>query len=168
MLREGIFDHHRLEVLLATAAGGTPIAQTVLGPVPEGYAWYLEQVAYTIVGNNHTAALDVAVTPDGGTLPAQATWDHQGLVWTLAAAVRGSMQPGIAVYVAPGHFAHFYASGGTLAASDVLSVTCQVAAHQLDPHYLMTPEDRRAIAASHEHQVAHEVAEVATAARRAV
>jgi hypothetical protein len=153
-MREGLFDHHRLENLALVAAGGTPIAQAVLGPVPEGYAWYLEQAAYTVVGNSHTAAIDLAVTPDGGALPAQATWDHQGLVWTTAAAVRGSMQTGLAIYLGPGHFLHVYLSGGTLAAGDAATVTLQVAVHQLDPHFLMSPDDTVQVKEAHERMAA--------------
>lgn len=168
MLRQGLFDHHRLEPLALVAAGATPTAQGVLGPVPEGYAWYLEQVAYTVAGNSHTAAMDLAVAVDGGPLPAQASWDHAGLVWTTAAAVRASMNPGLAIFVPPGHFVHAYLSGGTLAAGDTAVVTFQVAVHQLDPRFVMSPEDARAVAESHERLPVHEVAEVATAGRRAV
>ena len=169
MFRQGLFDHHRLDTLAMLAAGGTPVAQKVLGPVPEGYCWYVEVIGFSVVGNSHTALLDVAVTPDGGDLPAQATWDHQGLVWTVpTAAVRASENAGHAIYVAPGHFIHAYASGGTLAANDPVAVTFQIAVHQLDPQFLMSPEDRAAVRQAHERLAEHQVAEVATAHRRAV
>lgn len=167
MFREGLFDHHRLDSTLIPANASAVAQRAVPGP-GEGYCWYLEVISFTVVGNSHTAAFDVAITPDQGDLPAQATWDHQGLVWTLAAAVRGSENAGSPIYVPPSHFVHFYAAGGTLASGDVVGVTYQAAVHQLDPAYLTTPEDRAAIRASHEHLAKHQVAEVATAGRRAV
>jgi hypothetical protein len=167
MHREGLFDSHRLDSLLMTADASNTAQKVLVGP-GEGYCWYLEVISFTVVGNSHTAAFDVAVTPDNGALPAQATWDHQGLVWTLAAAVRGSENAGSAIFVPPSHFVHFYAAGGTLAQGDVVSVTTQVAVHQLDPHFLTSPEDRAAIRAAHERLAEHQVAEVAIAGRRAV
>lgn len=166
-MRQGLFDHHRLDTLALVAAGGTPVAQKVLVGPSEGYCWYLEVLAFSVVGNSHTAAMDVAVTPDNGDLPAQAAWDHAGLVWTLAAAVRGSENAGSPIYVPPSHFVHFYASGGTLAAGDVVTVTAQAAVHQLDPQYLMSPEDRKQVLAAHE-KLGAELTHVATAGRRAV
>lgn len=168
MFREGVFKSHRQELLLTTAAGGTPTAQGVIGPVPEGFCWYLEVVAFTVIGNSHTASFDLAVTPDNGSLPAQASWDHQGLVWTLGAAVRGSENAGHAIYVPPSHFVHAYFSGGTLAAADVCSATFQVAVHELNPRWLQSKEEVERELASHERYPAHEVAEVATAGKRAV
>ena len=168
MLREGLFDHHRLDSVSMTAAGGTPTAQAILGMAPEGYAWYVENFAYSVVGNSHTALMDVAATIDNGTLPAQATWDHQGLLDTFAAGVRGSQNNGSAWYVPPGHFLRAYASGGTLAAGDVVVVTFQIAVHQLNPRAFMSPEDQAQVRAAHERAPEHLFAESAVAARRAV
>lgn len=167
MLREGMFDHHRLDAVSAVAAGGTPLAQLSLGPVPQGYVWYIENIAFSVLGNAHTAAVDVAITPDDVVLPAQASWDHAGLVWTLAAAIRGSVQPGLPFYAQAGHFVHLVAAGGTLAAADVVVATFQVAVHQLNPAAFMSPEDRQAVRAAHEHPNSGLV-ESAVAGRRAV
>lgn len=167
-MREGLFDHHRLDTISLLAGAGNT-AQRNLGPAPEGYCWYLEQIGFCVVGASHTAILDVAVLPDQGDLPTQALWDHQGLVWRSgAAAVAGSLNPGLAIYVPPSHFVHAYLSGGTLASGDAATVTFQLAVHQLDPHYLMSPEDRDAVRAAHQRLAEHQVAEVATAGRRAV
>lgn len=168
MLRQGLFDHHRLDSVSMTAAGGTPTAQATLGMVPEGYAWYIENFAFSVVGNSHTAAIDVAATVDNGPLPAQALWDHQGLLDTFTAAVRGSQNNASAWYVPPAHFLRAYASGGTLAAGDVVVVTFQVAVHQLNPRAFMSPEDRAQVMAAHEREPEHLFADSATAARRAV
>lgn len=169
MHREGVFRNHRLDSLALVAAGGTPVAQGVLGPVSEGYCWYIEVIAFTVVGNAHTALIDVAVTPDSGPLPAQATWDHQGLVWTTtAAAIRNSENAGHAIYVAPGHFVHAVLAGGTLAAGDAATVTFQIAVHELNPRFLMTREEEELVREAHERLPQHVVAEVATAGRRAV
>lgn len=173
MHREGVFTHHRLDTLPGLAAGGTPTAQVVLGPVPEGFCWYIEGIGFAVVGNSHTAAVDVAVTPDGGTLPAQASWDHAGLVWkfdsgTAIAAIAGSSKMLTPIYMGPGHFAHAYFSGGTLAAGDAVTVTFQVAVHELNPRFVLSPEEIEQVARSHERYPAHEIAEVATAGERAV
>lgn len=169
-MREGLFDHHRRDSISMLAAGGTPVAQKILGPCPEGYCWYLESVAFSVVGAAHNALFDLAVTPDGGDLPPQASWDHQGLAWTVQTAViAASMNNTAAVFVPPAHFAHAYASAGSLAAGDVVTVTYQVAVHQLDPaHLFMSPEDRQAVREAHERLAEHQVAESAVAGRRAV
>lgn len=167
MLREGLFDHHRLDPRLMTAAGGTPTAQDALGPVPEGYAWYIENIAWSVVGNSHNALLDFAVTVDNGQLPTQALWDHAGLIATFtSAAIRGALQPGLPFYVPPNHFIRAYAAGGSLAAGDVVAVTYQIAVHQLNPRQMMSPDDIAQARAAHQHPTA-EVSETAVAGRRA-
>jgi hypothetical protein len=157
-MREGLFDHHRRDSqqALAAAVGGQPNAQGVLGPVPEGYAWYVENFAYTVVGANHTALIDVAVLRDDGPLPAQATWDHQGLVWTgpAAAQIKGSTNNGVAWYAPAGTFLKWSAAPGTLANGDVVVVTYQIAVHQLDPHFLMSPDDALQVKSAHERMAA--------------
>lgn len=169
MFRDGVFRGHRQENLVAVAAGGTPTAQAVLGPVPEGYAWYLEVITFAVIGNSHTAVFDLAVTPDNGSLPAQATWDHQGAVLTVTpAAVRGTSPNAVPIYVPPAHYVHAYFSGGTLAAGDVATVALQIATHELNPLFLQSREEIERELASHERRPAHEVVEVATASRRAV
>ncbi len=168
-MREGLFDHHRLDTFAMVAAGGTPVAQKAwVGPA-EGYCWYIEVAAFCVVGNSHNALFDLAVTPDQGDLPTQALWDHQGLAWTVrTATIAASRDNAAAIYVPPSHFIRAYASGGSLAAADAVTVTLQVAVHQLDPQYMMSPEDRSAVRAAHERLAEHQVAEVATAGRRAV
>jgi hypothetical protein len=151
MFREGIFDHHRRDVIALLAAGGTPTAVSVLGPCPEGYAWYVENAAYNITGNNHTAQLDVAVLADNGALPAQATWDHAGMVWTNVAAIRGSVAPGVAWYCPAAHWLVAYAYGGSLAATDTGTVTFQIAVHELDVRLgIMSRQDEDQVRAAHE------------------
>jgi hypothetical protein len=153
MFREGIFDHHRRDVIALLAAGGTPTAVATLGPCPEGYSWYVENAAYNVNGNAHTAQVDIAVLADNGILPAQATWDHAGMVWTNAAAVRASIAPGVAWYCPANHWLVAYAYGGSLAAADTGTVTFQIAVHELDVRLgLMDPQDARQVRAAHEHE----------------
>ena len=154
-MREGLFDHHRRDFLTISVPASV-LGQAALGPVPEGYAWYVENFAYTVLGNSHTALVDVAITPDGGNLPAQATWDHQGLVWTNpgAAAIRASANNGVAWYAPPGSFIHVVGANGTLASGDVIVAQFQVAVHQLDPHYLMAPDDATQVKAARERMAA--------------
>jgi hypothetical protein len=170
MHREGVFVRHRLDTLALLAAGGTPLAQGVIGPVPEGYCWYIEAIGFSVVGNSHTAVPLVAVTPDGGPLPAAASWDGQGLVWTPSgvAAVRGSENAGHALYVGPGRFAHAVLLPGTLAAGDAATFTFQVAVHELNPRFLMSREEADLVREAHERLPEHPVAEVATAGERAI
>jgi hypothetical protein len=153
MYREGIFEGHRLDTVLVTY-GAANVAQGQLGPVPQGYAWYVENFAHAILGNSHTCALEVAITPDDTTLAVNASWDSAGLVWVSGSGaspvVRNSIQPGIAWRIGPGHWLHWQAHAGTGVQGDVLSATAQVAVHVLDPQYLMTPEDAREVMAAHE------------------
>lgn len=167
-MRQGLFDHHRLDTILIScnAAG---VAQKAYGPASEGYCWYLELVTFSVIGNSHTTICDVAVTPDNGDLPAQSTWDHDGLIWTQAAAVIAasqSFEP--AVFVDQSHFLHAYGFGGTMVSGDVLQATFQVAVHQLDPQHWMSPEDRNQVREAHERLAEHQVAASAVSGRRAV
>lgn len=151
-MREGLFEHHRLDpvTLVAATLGAGPVAQGILGPVPQGYTWYIESVAFSVAGANHTAEYNMAVTVDDPPLPASAVWDRAGLELVIPAAIRGSSPPGIAWYAQAGHFIRHYLSGGTLAAGDVVTVTTQIAVHQLDPHFLMSPEDAAQVKSAHE------------------
>jgi hypothetical protein len=164
--------HHRYrDSFQMVAAGGTPVAQKAYGPVPQGYEWYVEIVAYSVTGNSHTAAFDLAVGPDNGDLPAQATWDHAGMVWTSPALVRNSENTGPPFFMDVGEFIHAYASGGTLAAADVVVVTYQIAVYEKEPLWgLLTPEERAELAADRERlrETAPIVAESAVAGERAV
>ena len=168
MLREGLFSHHRRD-FLSLAASGTPVtAQGSIGPVPEGYAWYIEAWAYTVLGTSHTALLALAVTPDNGTIPPPTTWDYAGVIsGSASAAFFATLIPGNPIYVPPAHFIRPYLWGGTLAAADVVNFNLQASVHQLDPPVLMSPEDRRQAAASHQH-LDSGLVETAVAARRAV
>jgi hypothetical protein len=152
-MREGLFDHHRLDPLtmVAAAVGGAPVAQAFIGPVPQGYAWYVENIGFAVAGDTHTAELDVAVLVDDGASLGTAAWDRAGMVaGSFTAAKRGTIQPGIAIYVPAGHVVRFYAVPGTLANGDAVTVTCQSAVHQLDPHFIMSPDDALQVKSAHE------------------
>lgn len=169
MHREGIFEKHRLDTLYSSFVAGN-VAQLQFGPVPQGYAWYVENFAFVVLGNSHTTIAEVAITPDDTQLPAEASWDNDGLVWGspgVTAARFATVQPGVAWYMGPGHWLHLSAHGGTAVAGDVLSATAQIAVHQLDPDFIMSPEDAKQLRAAHEH-LAAELAHSAVAERRAV
>lgn len=167
MLRRGLYDHTRRDPFQGVA-DATPQVIAALGlPVPEGYVWYLENLAWSVLGNSHTAVVDFAVLADNGKLPAQAAWDHAGLVDTFGAAIRGARNYASALEIPSGHYLVAYGSGGTLAQGDALVVTAQLAVHQLDPHLLMSSQDREAVRAAHEHAQTGLV-ETAVAGRRAV
>lgn len=154
-MREGLFDHHRLDSIQLAFNASNVVPGVACHPVvPQGYAWYIENLAYAVLGNSHTTVVEFAVTPDDTALPAESTWDNAGLIWTngtgAAALVRGSVQPGCPWYVGPGHALHVQAHAGTAVSGDVLAVTFQVAVHQLDPHYIMSPDDALQVKAAHE------------------
>lgn len=171
MFRDGLFDHHRRDAVavVAAAAGGQPLGQGLIGPVPMGYAWYVEFATFLVVGNSHTAIAVLAVTPDNGALPSLAGWDGYGASsFSGAAAVSGAIPLALPLYVPEGHWLRAILIPGTLANGDAATVTLQTAVHQLDPMLgLMSAEDRLELYASHE-RVGADVAETATAGRRAV
>lgn len=155
-MREGLFVNHRHDLIpmVAAAVGGAPIAQGILPPIPQGYCWYLESIGWAVGGNSHTAELNVAVVADDGPLPGIAAWDRAGLVALGAAATRGVLAPSLAIYAGPGQVPHFYLAPGTLANGDSAVVSVQSAVHQLDPHFLMSPEDTAQVKAAHERMAA--------------
>ena len=170
-----IYHHRFIDSILLPAADATPAAQKAYGPCPQEYEWYLENIAYSVIGNTHTANLDLAVTPDGGSLPAQATWDHQGLVWTNAvtgaANIRQSYNVSGAIYVPSGWFLHAFASagGGSFAQGDVVSVTFQWRVEEKEALLgLLSPQERAQLAAEHEARGMGEVTHTAVAEERAV
>lgn len=171
MYREGLFEHHRRDALaiVAAAAGGQPLGQGVLGPCPEGYAWYVELAAFQVVGAAHNAIVALVVTPDNGPLPSFAGWDGYGLqAVSGAAASFGSFPLQLPLYVPPGNFLRAIVQGGTLANGDAVTVSVQTAVHQLDLGLgLMSPEDRAQVLAAHEH-VGAPLAQTAVAENRAV
>lgn len=157
MHREGIFEKHRLDsiTLVSAAIGGLQQAEGHIGPVPQGYAWYVENFAWLVRGNSHNAQVVVAVTPDDTTLGGSgglATWDGMGMVVSpVAAATGGGVVPGAAFYMGPGHSLHVLAFGGSLAGGDVIVPTAQIAVHQLDPSWMMSREDARQVLEAREH-----------------
>src|SRR5215469_4969627 len=152
MLREGLFDHHRRDSipLLVAAAGGQPLAQALYGPVPEGYAWYIELAGFLVVGNSHTAAAILAASPDNTNVPSLAAWDGAGLQAQVPAATSGAWSLPLPMYLGPGHWARVLLAGGTLANGDAATATFQTAVHQLDPRYMMSPEDTAQVKRAHE------------------
>lgn len=156
MHREGIFEKHRLDSITLTSAaiGGLQQAEGHVGPVPQGYAWYVENFDWLVRGNSHNAQVVAAVTPDDTTLGGTAgfaVWDGMGMVVApAAAAIGGSSVPAAAFYMGPGHSFHVLAFGGSLAAGDVIVPTLQIAVHQLDPAFIMSPEDAQQVKERHE------------------
>lgn len=176
MHREGVFEHHRVDsvTMVMASLAGLVQGQAFLGPVPQGYAWYVENFASLVKGNSHTANCWFAATVDdgplGGPQSGLAAWDGQGLLVPLSAGIANwwSGEPG---YVGPGHVLHVLASaaqGGTVVAGDIVTATVQIAVHQLDPLIFMSPEDQQqAHQAVHGRVGPNEDADVATAGRRA-
>src|SRR6185437_6037592 len=129
--------------------------------------WYLEDYGFGLVGGAHTAEVILALSPDNGNLPSIAAWDAWGIFEDTPAASRGSRNFAAAIKIPEGSYVRALATGGTLAAADVVTVTFQLAVHQLNPSFLMSEEDRRQVLAAHERTGAP-LAETATAQRRAV
>ena len=168
MLREGLFEHHRRDSVAVVAAGGTPLAQGFYGPVPEGYAWYVELAAFGVLGNSHTAIAALAVSPDNAALGSIAGWDFAGLQAEVApAVVSGQFPLALPLYVPANHWVRLLAFGGSLAAADLVNFSFQTAVHQLNPRLMMSPDDMAQVKAAHE-RVAAGLSETAVAGRRAV
>ncbi len=147
----GTFHHYERPSVSAVADAGA-VAQKAIGPVPEGFVWYVEIVGYVVIGNSHTAVIAAAISPDNGPLPAQATWDGAGMVWTtLTAAIRNSENTGPPFFLDSGEYLRAILSGGTLAQGDVVTVTYQIRVNEKEPVWgLLTPEERAELAAAHE------------------
>lgn len=156
MLREGFFEKHRLDsiTLVSAAISALQQAEGHIGPVPQGYAWYVENFDWLVRGNSHNAQVVAAITTDDTTLGGVggfATWDGMGMVVApVAAAIGGSSVPAAAFYMGPGHSFHVLAFGGSLAAGDVIVPTLQIAVHQLNPHFIQSPDDQVQVQRAHE------------------
>lgn len=175
MPEQTILHHRFIDAIALPAADATPAAQKAYGPCPQDYEWYIENVAYAVIGNSHTANLDLAITPDGGNLPAMASWDHQGLVWTSpvagAAQVKDAYNVSGPWYVPSGWFIHAVASagGGTFAQNDVIVVTFQIRVEEkIALMGLLSKEERAELAAEHQSRGMGEVTLTAVAEERAV
>ena len=173
-MREGLFDHHRVDSVTITVqnVGGLVQGEKILGPVPEGYAWYVENLAHVVKGNNRSAVVWWVVTVDDGALGGPAglvNFDGQGQAAAVG-GLAGNYFCAAPIYVGPGHVLHALASaaqGSSVQAGDQVTATAQIAVHQLDPQWMMSPEDRRQVLESHQRRGA-ELAQVAVAERRAV
>lgn len=163
-MREGLFLNHRLESLAIPTASlnGIVQGQAFLGPVPQGYCWYVENFAAMTVGSTRQNVAIWAVTVDDGPLGGRAggfpAWDGQGLTMIFGAAVAQSFANALPTFLGPGHVLHALVGNlggnGTLNAGDVVTVTNQIAVHQLDPSYMMSREDARQVLRAHEHPTA--------------
>lgn len=147
-MREGLFVGHRFDYPVAKAATIAALVQgeARLGPVPQGYAWYAEDVAFMTSGGHFCTVL-LAVTIDDGPLGGGggiAAWDGQGLENEAVNTFTNFSNAPTGLYIPQGHVLHLSASNlvnGNLANNDQVVFTVQTAVHQLDPHYMMSEED---------------------------
>jgi hypothetical protein len=140
---------------VANAAG---VATCFYGPTPEGYVWYVERLSSH--APTQATTLQVFASPDSTNTDPGYRADFSG---AAADAISDETNP---IYVPAGYYLVFRWAAAT--AGDVCVAAVQIAVHQLNPQYLMSPEDRVAVREAHERLAEHQVAEVATAGRRAV
>ena len=157
MFREGIFDHHRPMEGKVAVANASGVATTFYGPVPEGYAWYVERLSTHAPTTNTACSIFVS---------AEASTSDPGFRADFTAVADDIADEVNPIYLPAGYYLVVRWTGAT--SGDTCTASAQIAVHQLNPALFMSPEDRAQVREAHERQPQHELVEVATAHRRAV
>lgn len=115
------FDHRSSESFLVTC-NATPLALQRIGPVPQGFIWYLERVSVHV--NTHTGIPNIFSTSSDTPELVNMT-DRQDTGITAANDFqRDYSNP---ILVKPGHWLLIAVNGGTIANGDTVGITVQIA-----------------------------------------
>lgn len=145
-MRAGFFDHHEpLQTISVSALNASGNGQGFLGPVPQGYCWYIENVTMRVPNQG---VLDMIISPTQK-VPAGTAWDFSGRFDLFAAATDDARNYASPIYVGPGMYIVASVTGGTQ--NDTPTISLQIAVHQLNPAFMTSPEDARQIQAAHQH-----------------
>lgn len=162
-VRAGLYDHHVPMQGVTVLANTSGIATAVYGPVPEGYAWYIERYSVHCPTSAAIASVNVILGPVNA-VAANAALDSSAradYTTTGKDLVGDSNSP---IYVAPGYSLVIQWTAAT--SGDICIASIQYAVHELEPRRFMSPEDQRQVAAAGQHATGP-VTQTATAERRA-
>lgn len=142
MMRMGVFDHTRPAEPKSGTANASGVASLFYGPCPEGYGWYIERISVHCPTAAAVAHVCVALTPLSAV-------DYGSRMDFTTGGADSIADESTAIYVPAGYSLSIIWTAATSA--DVCTASVQYAVHQLDPRYMMSPEDMREVQAAHEH-----------------
>lgn len=138
----GYFHNYRNEDIIRAAFGSDSNAQGSLGPVPQGYCWYIERYTTRVAT---TAGVITAATPlcEVAVLSDQAvsvigTWDRAGRQDYTANGKNDISDNESPLYAGPGQY--LVAVWTTANSGEIAVLSCQIRVHQLEP-YPLVPSD---------------------------
>lgn len=138
MWRAGVLDHVATELYIgAVVVTAATTAQGYLGPVPQGYCWYVERMSSYSTTTQTSPKLEISVQT-GNLIPAN--WDRSSRADYTNAVANDIADENNPIYVPGGNFLVAYWTG--LVAGDAVMLGTQIAVHLVDlnqtPHQLMT------------------------------
>lgn len=125
-MRQGYIEHVESGYTITATINSAGTGQGYLGPVPQGYCWYLERASSYIA---HTAVLELAVVTQQALPNLTANWDRAARQFWAATGADIQIDANQPVYVGPGYYLVAYWTGGTSA--DVALLSTQIAVHKL-------------------------------------
>lgn len=162
-VRAGLYDHHVPAQGITSKANTSGIATNVYGPVPEGYAWYVERISVHCPTDGAVADVHVIL----GTInqvAANAALDTSARVDHTEDGDDAVADENSAVFVPAGYSLVVQWTSAT--SGDICVSAVQYAVHELEPRRFMSPEDLRQLQAAHQHATAP-VSQTAVAEYRA-
>lgn len=133
MHRAGFYDHHEPGRYIAATADSGGLAQGFMGPVPQGYCWYVERLTSWASAARANSTVELFVLPTNTVAPGFTATvgdraGRQDLV--TAAASNARLDESSPIFVGPGY--HLVAFWAGFTSGDSLLVSAQVAIHKLD------------------------------------
>lgn len=128
-MEHGFYSHTFPGQYINAAVNASGLANGFLGPVPEGYCWYVERLTcWSNSSNNSTGILEIFV------LQSQTPPNDNSRQGRQDVAVGNVVQNGVSderspIYVPAGHF--LVASWSLLNSADQVALSCQIRVHKL-------------------------------------
>lgn len=131
MYRAGFYDHHEPGMSIVATANASGVAQGFLGPVPQGYCWYVERMtSWSNTAATSGLLLEVFVQTVDDAAPTSATVGNrtgrQDVSYVVVNDISDNNSP---IHVPEGYFLVAFWTG--LTSGDKVELTTQIAVHLL-------------------------------------
>jgi hypothetical protein len=128
-MRAGFYDHTESGMVIKAIANSSGIAQGYLGPVPEGYCWYVERESTWSTGSAGECEIFVVTThqmPSGMTAAAGDRAGRQDVSLLASDDISDNNSP---IFVGPGYYLVAFWTG--LTNLDQVILSTQIVIHRL-------------------------------------